>query len=82
MTNAKLNELIHERDRNTCCLCGRYVDPGVKWHHVIFRSHGGKDTAQNGVTLCMDCHSIAHGEFAKDARAKLQEYLRRINEHT
>ena len=29
----KLNTAIHERDGNCCIICGRYVDPGEKFHH-------------------------------------------------
>ena len=75
---AELNEKIHERD-NGCVLCSAWVNPLEKIHHVVFRSHGGSDSVQNCVVLCLSCHRIAHGEFAKEARGKLLDYLGRAN---
>lgn len=76
MTESKINELIHERDENRCVICKRWVDPGEKYHHVIFRSHCGKSTVENGVTLCRDCHRDVHqGKNSKEVRRKCEEYL-------
>lgn len=40
---------------NWCCVCGR---PRQHGHHVVFRSHGGKDS--HIVPLCAACHDKAH----------------------
>jgi hypothetical protein len=29
-------------------------------HHIIYRSHGGKDTPENTITLCARCHDAVH----------------------
>jgi 5-methylcytosine-specific restriction endonuclease McrA len=81
VTNKKLNELIHARDNNQCVLCHRWVDPGEKWHHIIFKGMGGgkgENTERNGVTLCQNCHREAHGPEAKRIRHRLQEYIEEI----
>lgn len=56
--NKDLRAKVLERDRLRCrnCLAG-----GGEIHHIIFRSHGGKDVEDNLVTLCKDCHAMAHG---------------------
>ena len=79
---AILNKRIHTRDRNRCLLCGVYVDPGEKFHHIVFKSRGGGDTEENGATLCLSCHSEAHGELAADIRDALQKIVRRMYGHS
>jgi 5-methylcytosine-specific restriction endonuclease McrA len=71
---AQLNQLLHDRDKG-CVMCGLWVDPGEKFHHVTFRSQGGGDTEQNGVILCRACHGLAHGANAKGIRERLKRYL-------
>lgn len=68
----ELNSAIHERDGHICIIkgCGRFVSEGEKFHHVVFKSQGGSDTIENGVTLCLNCHTKAHG---KDGKAILEE---------
>lgn len=74
----KLNDKIANRDNNSCVLCGAYVAEGTKFHHIIYKSHGGGDEEKNGVTLCQsekNCHGRAHGIEAKAIRAKLEKYI-------
>lgn len=55
----KQRKAIYRRDGYQCALCGstRYL----QLHHCIPRGKGGKDTDQNLITLCSDCHALAHG---------------------
>ena len=62
-------------------MCGLWVDPGEKFHHVTFRSHGGSDTKENGVILCRSCHGLAHGSEAKGIRERLKRYLEGLYGH-
>ena len=50
---------IYRRDGWQCAICGssRYL----QIHHCIPRGKGGSDYAQNLITLCSDCHALAHG---------------------
>jgi 5-methylcytosine-specific restriction endonuclease McrA len=43
-----------------CRVCGSVengrVESRIQLHHVVSRSHGGDDTADNIVPLCLACH--------------------------
>lgn len=70
----RIRNMVHERDGNACILCGWTL--GVDCHHVIFRSAGGEDTAENMVCLCRKCHQIyAHGKKQKAFQKLFLEYL-------
>lgn len=58
LSNAK-RKAIYRRDGFQCAACGshRYL----QIHHYIHRGHGGSDTPHNLITLCSDCHALAHG---------------------
>lgn len=71
MTNRRLNEKIHERDEHSCLLCGRWVEEGVPYHHIVFKSQGGGNVVENGATLCLGCHTKAHGPEARVIRRML-----------
>ena len=38
---------VYERDHGQCVNCGHAVPEGTKPHHVVFKSKGGGDTADN-----------------------------------
>lgn len=65
LSPAKLRKLyaeVIERDNHTCqgegCPGGFPLDPP---HHIVFRSQGGDDTAENLTLLCRYCHGQRHG---------------------
>ena len=47
---------VFARDRYTCQLCKK-KDKILNTHHLIYRSHGGSDRADNLITVCTDCHT-------------------------
>lgn len=50
---------VYRRDGFCCCLCN---DPRhLQVHHCIPRNNGGSNSVQNLVTLCANCHALAHG---------------------
>lgn len=71
----RLNDAIHERDGHCCILCGRYVQPGEKFHH----EPGGADKSdviEQGVTLCMSCHHKRHfGPNSRAIKKRIEKYL-------
>ena len=70
-----LNAAIHERDGHCCIICGRYVQPGEKFHH----EPGGPDKSdvmEQGVTLCFDCHQRRHfGPGSNEIKERCRAYL-------
>ena len=75
----RLNERIHERDKNSCVICGVYVYPGEKFHHEPGGSGRKIDDEQHGVTLCMKCHyQRHHGTESGSCREKIETYLARV----
>src|SRR5947207_475788 len=47
------------RDGYTCQQCGKR-NVRLEAHHIVFRSNGGKDTLENLLTLCDQCHHHLH----------------------
>ena len=46
------------RDNYTCTKCGSKNN--LQIHHIIYHSNGGKDTMENLITLCKQCHAEKH----------------------
>lgn len=40
-----------------CCYCEKYKGRDIEVHHIVPRAKGGKDTFDNAIPLCFDCHS-------------------------
>jgi 5-methylcytosine-specific restriction endonuclease McrA len=47
------------RDGYQCQQCGK-LHCRLEAHHIVERSHGGKDTLSNLLTLCEECHHHLH----------------------
>jgi len=61
------------RDRYTCQKCESQEQ--LKAHHIIFKSKGGTDRVENGLTLCEDCHDALHrGEWFVEKKPKQFKY--------
>ncbi len=51
---------VFARDNYTCQVCHK-KNKILHTHHIIYRSNGGTNTADNLITVCTDCHtSINH----------------------
>lgn len=57
---SKTVEGIFQRDEYRCIRCGVTSPLESVPHHVIFRSRGGTGHKRNGVTVCLECHRLAH----------------------
>lgn len=59
---ARVSRLCFERDGWQCRLCGGLKS--LNAHHVVYRSHGRRDTLDNLATICQDpmrgCHDEVH----------------------
>ena len=54
----ELSTACFKRDGYRCRHCGD--SNGIHPHHVVYRSHGGKDALNNLLTLCWQCHRATH----------------------
>lgn len=48
---------VFARDNYTCQVCSKSKDKILQMHHIIYRSNGGTDRADNLITVCTDCHT-------------------------
>lgn len=48
---------VFARDNYTCQCCGKSKGKILQTHHIIYRSNGGTDRADNLITICTDCHT-------------------------
>ncbi len=55
----KIRREVYRRDGWRCALCDRAQ--GLQIHHVVRRSQGGSNHECNLITLCFQCHALAHG---------------------
>lgn len=48
-----------------CCHCERFCGNNIEVHHIKQRCDGGKDTMDNAIPLCFECHAIIGAYSAK-----------------
>lgn len=53
--------------------CENCLAKAVDIHHLVFRSHGGKNNIENLIALCRNCHNRAHDDGG------FNEYLKIIH---
>jgi 5-methylcytosine-specific restriction endonuclease McrA len=62
---SRIRLAVYRRDRWACRHC--HNRNGLHPHHIIFKSHRGKDALDNLVTVCHVCHRAIHdGRLAVD----------------
>jgi hypothetical protein len=73
-----LRNLVFERDSYTCATCEL---PANDLHHLLSRSHGGRNVPENLISLCRSCHMMIHREvYLKpdeydDLECRMYEYV-------
>jgi 5-methylcytosine-specific restriction endonuclease McrA len=73
----KLHEHVLRRDGWRCQLCTSMSNLEV--HHKELRSQSGEDSEQNLITLCVACHSLAHGGQSANAGTKLNAIRKHVS---
>lgn len=53
-----------------CCLCHKPAGNKIEIHHIVPKSEGGDDSAENGIPLCFDCHAEVQSYNAKHPRGR------------
>lgn len=54
-----VSKSVRLRDQGKCRVCGK---PGTDPHHIVYRSHGGRDVESNLVWSCRPCHKAIHAK--------------------
>ena len=74
--NAKA--MVLNRDSYKCQCCkGKHKDNKLEVHHIIFRSRGGSNEADNLITLCHTCHKALHnGKINPNFKGKRKGQLK------
>lgn len=79
-TWAEIEAECIEEAHHRCKVCGQPPRDfrGLKGHHIIKKSQGGKDTKENCLITCGACHSITGHDLresdpAKDARQSSED---------
>jgi hypothetical protein len=70
--------MVLNRDGYKCQYCkGKHKDSKLEVHHIIFRSEGGSDEAENLITLCHTCHKALHdGKIKPNFKGKKKGQLK------
>lgn len=55
---------VFARDHYTCQVC-KQKDKILNTHHIVYRSRGGTDRADNLITVCTDCHTHENHQEGK-----------------
>ena len=74
---------ILERDSFMCQWCGRGGRTSewiLEVDHILPRSQGGSDEAENLRTLCVPCHDIRHRGYYTGRMAKFPSRKKRRSE--
>lgn len=65
--NPLVAELAKRRAKSKCELCGKPApfnsasdEPYLESHHIDWLAHGGRDSPENTVALCPNCHRKMH----------------------
>jgi hypothetical protein len=60
----KIKEDISALAARHCCVCHKHKGNNLEVHHIKPKAQGGKDTLENAILLCFDCHADAGHYFA------------------
>ena len=63
----EVQAVVRAHEHGRCVVCGK---PGHEVHHVVYRSHGGRDVPDNLALLCVRCHEDAHAKLITLTRAR------------
>lgn len=75
----KTRREVYRRDGWRCALCDS--TQYIQVHHCVPRGEGGTDEIQNLITLCSDCHALAHGMDLRGWGAKKEDVDQAIVEY-
>ena len=56
--------LLWKEQGGICPVCNQKITTATGWHnhHIVWRTHGGKDTIENRVLVHPNCHQQIHSQ--------------------
>lgn len=60
----KVKDEVLVKSARHCCVCHKRTGLNIEVHHIIPLEQGGKNTIENAIALCFDCHADAGHYFA------------------
>lgn len=60
----KIKDEILVKSARHCCVCHKPKGLNIEVHHINPKKQGGKDTFENAIAVCFDCHADAGHYFA------------------
>ncbi len=55
----QIKEKAYIASARRCCVCKKFKGRNIEVHHIVQKADGGKDTYENAIPLCFDCHAEA-----------------------
>jgi RNA-directed DNA polymerase len=70
---------LWKQQEGLCPACHQKITQLTGWHnhHVVWRTHGGSDTADNRVLLHPNCHRQVHSQAVDGARPRSTPSVRK-----
>jgi RNA-directed DNA polymerase len=75
LTGQGLTRYLWLEQDGQCLVCGQPLTPETGWqhHHLLWRSHGGKETVDNLILLHPNCHRQVHSKGLVVTKAASRE---------
>ncbi|MBU2523824.1 HNH endonuclease [Patescibacteria group bacterium] len=55
----KVKEELFFKNGRCCAICKKLCGTNIEAHHIEMKKNGGKNTIENAISLCFDCHAEA-----------------------
>ena len=76
----KIKEQTYIASARRCCICKKFAGRNIEIHHIIQKADGGKDSFENAIPVCFDCHAEAghynprHPKGARYSQTELRSH--------
>lgn len=68
--------------RNACFICGNRNENVLERHHIVPQRYGGKDTEENTVLLCSNCHTAVEKIYSVKKVEEITEKVSDVQKET
>jgi len=68
--------------KNTCFICANRNENVLEEHHIVPQRYGGKDTDENTVLLCSNCHTAVEKIYSVKKVEEITEKVSDVKKET